>query len=84
MQSEVKTGETEKSRLLFQIETVEDSPNLQEISFTKPMEKRIGKLGRSDSEKLRPSFPGLAKEKEESGMELKAMDQNNLAAMSLR
>ncbi|XP_008438604.1 uncharacterized protein LOC103483664 [Cucumis melo] len=77
IQIEGKTGETEKTPLLYQIKTIEDLSNLQEISFPNPMEKRVVKLGRSDSEKSRPSFPGFVKEKEESGMEFKAIDQNN-------
>ncbi|XP_031738160.1 uncharacterized protein LOC105434833 isoform X2 [Cucumis sativus] len=80
IQIEGKTGETEKIPLLYQIKTIEDLPNLQEISFPNPMEKRVVKLGRSDSEKSRPSFPGFVKEKEESRMEIKAIDQNNFVS----
>ncbi|XP_038881451.1 uncharacterized protein LOC120072973 [Benincasa hispida] len=79
IQSEGREGETEKTPLLYQIKTIEDLPNLQEISFPNPMEKRVVKLGRSDSENSRPSFPGFAKEREEPGMEFKAIDQNNFA-----
>lgn len=80
IQCEGRAGETEKTPLLYQIKTIEDLPNMQEISFPNPMEKRVVKLGRSDSEKSRPSFPGFAKETEESRMEFKAIDQNNFAA----
>lgn len=80
IQIEGRAGETEKIPLLYQIKTIEDLPNLQEISFPNPMEKRVVKLGRSDSEKSKSSFPGFVKEKEQSEMEFKAIDQNNLAA----
>ncbi|XP_022137787.1 dentin matrix acidic phosphoprotein 1 isoform X2 [Momordica charantia] len=78
IQSEGRAGETEKIPLLYQIKTIEDLPNLQEISFPNPSEKRVVTLGRSDSEKSRPSFPGFAKEKEEVQMEIKAINQHNL------
>ncbi|KAG6597409.1 hypothetical protein SDJN03_10589, partial [Cucurbita argyrosperma subsp. sororia] len=80
IQSEGKTVETEKIPLLYQIKTIEDLQNLQEISFPNPTEKRVVKLGRSESEKSRPSFPGFAKEKEESEMESTATNQHKLGA----
>ncbi|XP_022947630.1 uncharacterized protein LOC111451245 isoform X2 [Cucurbita moschata] len=80
IQSEGKTVETEKIPLLYQIKTIEDLQNLQEISFPNPTEKRVVKLGRSESEKSRPSFPGFAKEKGESEMESTATNQHKLGA----
>ena len=80
IQSEGKAVETEKIPLLYQIKTIEDLQNLQEISFPNPTEKRVVKLGRSESEKSRPSFPGFAKEKEESEMESTAINQHKLGA----
>ncbi|XP_022975417.1 uncharacterized protein LOC111474732 [Cucurbita maxima] len=80
IQSEGKTVETEKIPLLYQIKTIEDLQNLQEISFPNPTEKRVVKLGRSESEKSRPSFPGFAKEKEKSEMESTAINQHKLGA----
>lgn len=80
IQTDGRTGETEKTPLLYEIKSIEDLPNLQEISFPNPMEKRVVRTERIDSEKSKPSFPGFAKEKEESDMESKTIDQTNLAS----